>query len=482
MTFQIPNSKYLKFQIFPPSSLVIRHPNFALPSYDAPPISSPPLRIPTAAKSIALRRRSSLRSESSVDKSSWCPFTTSCLRDPSFGLRFCGTLALLFLLTSLLTACATPPGVIFPPLADAPRWPPPPDQPRITYVGQLRTDQDLKPGVNGFDNLGQALFGKNDAHSVLSPLALCTDGHDRLFVADSNAQLVHVFNFNTRAYATWTPGKKQPAFAQPVAVAWDPIHQHLLVSDSVAAAVLVFDTTGNYLGHLGGAEADKIFQRPVGIAIDNTPAHAGRIFVADAKLHQLLVFSPDGLLTSRVGQRGDGPGEFNFPTYLAIDPDGTLYVSDSLNFRIQQFDPELHFLRQIGKKGDMPGYFAQPKGVATDSQGHLYVVDSQFENVQVYNNQGQVLMDLGQEGTAPGQFWLPAGICIAPLPPGAPPAPSIAGAPPAQQLGNAGVPPAGQSGNAAIPPAKATDRIYVADSYNRRIQVFDYQPLPEDAP
>ncbi len=346
--------------------------------------------------------------------------------------------------------CASEPGVIFPPLADAPKWPAPPDQPRVVYVGELHTDQDLKPGVNAFEALGAAIFGKKDAYSMLSPLAVCTDrasGGDRLFVADSNAQLVHVFDFKTRQYARWTPGKNQQPFAQPVSITWDAVGQRLLVSDSVAAAVLMFDASGNYLGHLGGDAADKALQRPVGIVVDTGAAHRGRVLVADAKLHQVLVFSAEGKLESRIGSRGEAPGRFNFPTYLAIDANGLIYVSDSLNFRIQQFDNELHFVRQIGKKGDLPGYFAEPKGIATDSHGHLYTVDAQFENIQLYNRQGEVLMDFGEEGLKPGQFWLPVGIWIDP----------------------------------ATGPG-ATNRIYVADSYNRRIQVFDYQERAEDAP
>ena len=359
--------------------------------------------------------------------------------------------AALAILALACSGCASEPGIIFPQVAGAPCWPPPPDQARITYVGQLRTDQDLKPGLNSFDVLGQAIFGKSDAHSMLSPLAICTDNEDRLFVADSNAQLVHVFNLKDRKYTQWTPGKKQQPFAQPVAAAWDPIHQHLLVSDSVAAAVLVFDTHGNYLGHLGGDEADKTLQRPVGVAVDSTPAHAGRVLVADVKLHEIIVFSPEGKLQGHIGGRGDAPGKFNYPTYLAIDSTGLIYVSDSLNFRIQQFDADFRFIRQIGKKGDFPGYFAEPKGIATDSQGHLYVVDAQFENVQVYNSQGQVLMDFGEEGAAPGQFWLPVGLCVT-------------------------------SSSGVAGGTVGANRIYVADSYNRRIQVFDYRGVPEDVP
>ena len=347
----------------------------------------------------------------------------------------------------LLASCATPPGEIFPHLANAPKWPPPPDAPRIFYVGQLATSNDLKPGVNGFDALGQAIFGKVDNHGMLSPFAITTDNRSRLFVADSNAQLVHVFDTQTRKYATWTPGKKHAAFAQPVGIAWlsdltapppkpaDPQPGKLFVADSVAGTIFVFNEKGQFLTELGAG----ILQRPVGIVAD--AAH-NRLLIADVKAHQIIALSLDGQLLQRIGSRGTALGQFNFPTNVTLDNTGQLFVSDSLNFRVQVFSPELKPLRQIGKKGDMPGYFAQPKGVATDAQGHLYVLDSQFENVQVFSPEGQILMDFGEEGIGPGQFWLPTAIFI-----------------------------------------DTNDRIWVADSYNKRIQVFDYKtPAPETQP
>jgi DNA-binding beta-propeller fold protein YncE len=69
----------------------------------------------------------------------------------------------------------------------------------------------------------------------------------------------------------------------------------------------------------------------------------------------------------------------------------------------------------------------------------LYVVDAQFEAVELFNDTGNLLLDFGEEGHAPGEFWLPCGIFI--------------------------------DGNG---------RIWVADSYNHRVQVFDY--LPERKP
>ncbi len=325
-----------------------------------------------------------------------------------------------------LVGCAHPAGPVFPPLAEPKFFPPPPDEPRITFVGTLSNEADLKPAKSPLTSLGEALFGQNSTNSMLSPYSICTSGH-RVFVCDSNSQLVHVFDLESRAYAQWKPspdGKGQ-GFGQPVGIAADAAGR-IFVSDSVAAVIFLFDATGHCLGEIGHGS----LKRPCGIAYDS--AH-DRLLVADSGLHQVIVLSLDGTLIAAIGQRGSALGEFNYPTNVALDHTGRLFVSDTLNFRVQVFDLELKPLRQIGRLGDMPGYFSQPKGIAVDSENHVYVVDSHFEAVQLFDPDGTLLMSFGEEGTGPGQFWIPAGIFI-----------------------------------------DLNDRIWIADSYNRRVQVFDF--------
>lgn len=340
--------------------------------------------------------------------------------------------------------CATEPGIIFPQATTMPAWPPPPDAPRIVWVGQLMTDRDLQPGVQGLDALGQALFGKHPPHAMGAPFALCTDGGKdggRLFVADTNEKVIHVFDLATRKYQTWKPGKKAPPLTLPVGVVWDAATTaaseskesgRLLVSDSAAGVIFVFDNSGKYVGQLGSG----ILQRPCGLALE---PGTRRIAVADSMAHQVVVLDPEGREVARLGTRGTRLGEFNFPTMVAFDTKGLLYVCDALNFRIQQFDRAYKPVRSIGRKGDMPGYFSQPKGIALDAEDHLYVLDSHFENVQLFDSRGRLLMDFGEEGTGPGQFWLPTGIFI--------------------ERGATGI-----------------ARIWLADSFNGRVQVFDSKP------
>lgn len=167
---------------------------------------------------------------------------------------------------ALFWGCSSRPGVLFE-AADQQRvWPPPPDEPRVRYVGQLRSSEDLRAGRSGLKGLGDAIFGREPAPGMLSPLAVCTDNGDRVFVADSNAQVVHAFDLKTRRYERWTPEKKGKSglrFSQPVAVAWDPLGR-LLVSDAIEGVIFVFDSRGACLGTFG----EGIVARPCGLAVD----------------------------------------------------------------------------------------------------------------------------------------------------------------------------------------------------------------------
>jgi DNA-binding beta-propeller fold protein YncE len=325
------------------------------------------------------------------------------------------------LLCVALSGC-TSAGPIFPPLESPLAWPQPPAQPRIHYVGQIVSSDDLKPAPS----FGEVLFGGGAAHTMLTPYALCTDRQGRLLVADSNGQMVHMYDFARRVYESWEINDDEWRLTQPVGIICDR-RERVLVTDSVAGTIFAFDKTGRWLGEFG----HRHLIRPAGLAED---PERGRLFVADPGAHCVVVLDDEGRLIRRLGERGTELGQFNYPTNVAVDSQGRLYVSDSLNFRVQLFSPELEPLRQIGRKGDMPGYFGQPKGLAVDQSDHLYVVDAQFEAVQIFDADGALLLAFGSEGTGPGEFWLPAGIHI-----------------------------------------DQHDRIWITDSYNRRVQVFDYR-------
>jgi len=168
--------------------------------------------------------------------------------------------------------------------------------------------------------------------------------------------------------------------------------------------------------------------RPTGIAYAKKTS---QIWVVDTSNHQILLLNKKGETVKTIGNRGEGKGEFNYPTAICIDADGMVYVVDALNYRIQIFDAQGNFVNMFGENGNGTGYFANPNSIATDSYGHIYVVDALSHSVQVFDKQGNYLSNFGGQGRGDGQLWMPSGIYI-----------------------------------------DKDNRIYIADSYNARIQVF----------
>ena len=78
--------------------------------------------------------------------------------------------------------------------------------------------------------------------------------------------------------------------------------------------------------------------------------HRGDVFVADTGNHRVAVFSQDGEFIRTIGSQGTGPGQFKYPTSVAISPNGELYVSDSNNGRAQELTPQVdrYHCAQIG--------------------------------------------------------------------------------------------------------------------------------------
>lgn len=314
--------------------------------------------------------------------------------------------------------------------AGRPEWPGPPDEPRVRYLGEFRSSEDVGSRTgNWFERV---LFGEESGHALVTPQSVAV-GSGWAAVADPNVG-VHRFSPRgdyelLRSFVEPEPGGQREESAGgsggtsvPVAVAAVG-GETLWVADAAAGCVFVLQGQG------GARELGRgVLKRPAGLAYC---AVSGVVRVADAGGHEVVVFDLEGRLVGRVGRRGAGAGEFNYPSHVATAADGRWVVADSLNFRVQVFDLDDQFIMQVGGKGNASGNLALPKGVAFDADGNLWVVDAQFENVQAFDSKGRLLMAFGQEGHGPGEFWLPSGMCI-----------------------------------------DEKNRMWVSDTYNRRVQVF----------
>lgn len=173
------------------------------------------------------------------------------------------------------------------------------------------------------------------------------------------------------------------------------------------------------------------------------------------------------------------------PRGLAVAADGSLYVADTANHRIWHVNRQGAVLGSWGEQGTGPAQFQEPWGLALDDQGNVYVADTWNHRVQKFDAQGNFLLDWGAVGQfAPGDpngagvFFGPRGIAIGPE-----------GHVYVTDTGNKRVQVFDDQGNflwefggqlnepvgIAI---SAAGEVFVADTWNRRVQVFSTQGEP----
>lgn len=161
--------------------------------------------------------------------------------------------------------------------------------------------------------------------------------------------------------------------------------------------------------------------------------HDRRVFVSDMEKGYVRVFD---LRTSRSTIFGAvGPVRLYKPLGLSADRAGRLYVVDATTNAIVVFDNQGAYMSTIGG----PQWFTRLVSVTADPQGdRLYAVDGggvdgADQRVRVFDPvDGRHLFDFGGSGSGPGEFNLPIDLAV------------------------------GKDG-----------RLYVVDSGNFRIQIFD---------
>jgi DNA-binding beta-propeller fold protein YncE len=289
-------------------------------------------------------------------------------------------------------------------------WPAPPEVPRFLYSGTLVGEPNFQrddAALGGLARFGRWLAGMDGpgaAPLVLErPVSLVGDDAGRLYVSDSSRQAVFVFDEKAGELLLWEQAEGAARFVSPSGLALAP--GRVFVADAELAAVFVLDAQGQPLRRIGHGQ----LKRPTGLARDPL---SGQLFVADTYAHDIKVFSDAGELLRVIGQRGEGDGEFNFPTHLAW-AQGELYVTDTLNNRVQVFgDGGRTLRRKLGARGLTLGNLVRPKGVGVDGEGNVYVVESYYDSLLVFSPRGDFLLPIAGTGTATGGFYLPAGVWV----------------------------------------------------------------------
>jgi len=121
----------------------------------------------------------------------------------------------------------------------------------------------------------------------------------------------------------------------------------------------------------------------------------GNFIIADGwRLNNVWVFSPDGHFLQRLGQQGQGPGEYNTPVRIAVNSGGEILVSDYMRRRITLYNRDYRYERSILVKERM--YHS----IHVNSKDEIYMYEGMvgprdkyvFDTIQKLNEEGETVL------------------------------------------------------------------------------------------
>lgn len=163
------------------------------------------------------------------------------------------------------------------------------------------------------------------------------------------------------------------------------------IADVEGRRVMHFDEDGDLL---------KIFfhgpniSRPVAVSVDED---SGDVYVADEVYSHVVVFDKNGEPLRGIGDRGTGPGKFRIITDM-FKTDNAFYISDRIELSVQVLDLQGRYLTHFGE-----GKLIFPESLAVDKYGRVYVADKNESIIKVFK-QGEVIDVIGKNGYGDGEF------------------------------------------------------------------------------
>ena len=299
----------------------------------------------------------------------------------------------------------------------------------VPVAPDLADDAPLLTYVSSFTGTGEA--------PLVRPTGVTTGG-GRIYVADSGAGVVRVFGAGGVPLAEIGAG----VLDVPVYVAYEPDSAAILVSDRARGAVFRFDAAdGSPMGEVRPTSAATSSWEPLGVAADG----ADLIAVTDVSEPQRVVVM-DTFGEERFSLGGARTADSSATVAVALDYPNTvaltsseIWVGDSNNRRVLVFDRDGGFDRLVRVDGVARGLtFISDVGATT----HALVVDALRSELVVLSLDGDEAGRFGGPGGAGGQLAYP---------------------------------------NDAHYDA-ASGMLYVADTGNARVQVWEVTPAEERVP
>jgi DNA-binding beta-propeller fold protein YncE len=258
------------------------------------------------------------------------------------------------------------------------------------------------------------------------PKYITVDSQNRAIISDPAEIAVHVLDPKERNSFRIVAGR-QYRLKLPGGVATDRA-DNIYIADSAAGVVLVYDRSGSFVRRIGLIGNEPLLARPTAIAVD---PQRGRVYIADTPRNVIVVLDLQGKYIREFGKLRSGQGEpdFHEPTAVAVDQRG-IAVLDSKGARLWLLSRAGHPVGNFLLGSYLQGS-DESEGLALDHEGHVLVSSVRAGTLLELSRDGELLTSFGQTGSGRGEFRQPMGLYLGP-----------------------------------------SDKMYVADSQNGRVQVF----------
>lgn len=311
--------------------------------------------------------------------------------------------------------------------------------------------QQTFPAVNPWES-------NSDNGHFNDPKGLAFGAGGYLYVSDAGNHRIQIFDAsaNPLTYVgtigvTGSPMSDNNGFNYPIQIAFDSLNRLYVVDDGnlrvqrcQSSSPWTTWTCSTFYGETGVEGSDiGHMSWSDGIGIDASD----NIFLADGVNHRVLKCNTAASCAVFVGETGvwgDDNAHFSYANDAALDGSGNVYVSDPGNFRVQKFNSAGVYQSTIGTTG-VPyatdvAHFNNPWGIAQAADGGFYITENRGYRLIKLDASGVQQWAVGQAGVAGsdnthlGSYW------------------------------------AGPEGSPAV---DAAGRVYVGDTGNNRVQIFN---------
>ena len=231
-------------------------------------------------------------------------------------------------------------------------------------------------------NKNVAELGANKGHLNFpqqpgSPWGIAVAPNGHTLIVDYTNRQIHVFDEQRKHIRSFgQEGRGNGQLNNPIGITVDA-DGLVCVCNCDNHRIEVFGTDGTFVEQFGVG----FICYPWGVTVHNE-----QVYVADNGNHRISIFTLEGQLIRTIGSRGSGRGQFDWPSAVAISPDGDIYVTDDNNHRVQVFSPKGVFQREFGK-----GQLKYPHDILLTADGHVLVADTSNNRVVIFNTTGQVI-------------------------------------------------------------------------------------------